>query len=86
MSDPSVSDQDRMLSELYHELRAAAARMLRREASFLTLQPTELVHEAAMRIVKLDRMSWHDRQHFFATGARILRRSIPPPLPIPINR
>lgn len=69
-------DRDRMLAELYDELRAAAARMLRRDAPFLTLQPTDLVNEAAMRIVQLDRMSWHDRQHFFATGARILRQAM----------
>ena len=69
-------DRDRMLGELYNELRAAAARMLRRDAPFLTLQPTDLVNEAATRIVRLDRMSWHDRQHFFATGARILRQAM----------
>lgn len=69
-------DRDAMLVELYDELRAAAARLLRREAPFLTLQPTDLVHEAAMRIVKLERMSWHDRQHFFATGARVLRQAM----------
>lgn len=77
---PPVSDdrseRDRMLAELYDNLRAAAARMLRREAPFLTLQPTDLVHEAAMRIANLDRMSWRDRQHFFATGARILRQAM----------
>jgi hypothetical protein len=48
-----------------------AAKMLRCEAAFLTLQPTELVHEAAVRISKLDRMTWQDQQHFFATSARI---------------
>ncbi len=69
-------ERDRMLAELYDELRAAAARLLRREAPFLTLQPTELVHEAAMRIARLDRMGFHDRQHFFATGARILRQAM----------
>jgi RNA polymerase sigma factor (TIGR02999 family) len=69
-------ERDRMLADLYDELRAAAARLLRREAPFLTLQPTELVHEAAMRIQKLERMSFHDRQHFFATGARILRQAM----------
>lgn len=69
-------ERDRMLAELYDELRAAAARMLRRDAPFLTLQPTELVHEAAMRIAKLERMSWQDRRHFFATGARILRQAM----------
>jgi RNA polymerase sigma factor (TIGR02999 family) len=69
-------ERDRMLADLYDELRAAAARLLRREAPFLTLQPTELVHEAAMRIARLDRMSFQDRQHFFATGARILRQAM----------
>jgi RNA polymerase sigma factor (TIGR02999 family) len=75
LDDPKL-ERDRMLGELYDALRAAAARMLRRDAPFLTIQPTELVNEAAMRIVKLDRMSWHDRQHFFATGARILRQAM----------
>lgn len=65
-----------MLGELYDELRASAARLLRREAPYLTLQPTELVNEAALRVMKMDRMSWHDRQHFFATGARILRQAM----------
>jgi RNA polymerase sigma factor (TIGR02999 family) len=69
-------ERDRMLADLYDELRGAAARLLRREAPFLTLQPTELVHEAAMRIARLERMSFHDRQHFFATGARILRQAM----------
>ena len=72
--DPA--ERDRMLAELYGELRAAAARLLNREAPYLTLQPTELVNEAAIRVMKLDRMSWQDRQHFFATGARILRQAM----------
>jgi RNA polymerase sigma factor (TIGR02999 family) len=74
--DDSGLERDRMLAELYDELRGAAARLLRREAPFLTLQPTELVHEAAMRIARLERMSFQDRQHFFATGARILRQAM----------
>ena len=69
-------DRDEMLAALYAQLRAAAAKMLRREAAFLTLQPTELVHEAAVRISKLDRMTWQDQQHFFATSARILRQAM----------
>lgn len=69
-------DRDEMLAQMYHELRAAAARLLQREAPYLTIQPTELVNEAAMRVMKLDRMSWNDRQHFFATSARILRQAM----------
>lgn len=68
--------RDRMIAELYDELRQAAARMLRREASDLTMQPTELVNEAALRLMKLERMTWVDRQHFFATGARVLRQAM----------
>lgn len=71
-----VPDRDAMLSELYDELRAVAARMLRRDAPALTLQATELVNEAALRIVRLDRMEWNDRQHFFATSARIMRQAM----------
>jgi RNA polymerase sigma factor (TIGR02999 family) len=71
-----MNERDQMLAELYGELRAVAAAMLRREAALQTLQPTELVHEAAMRIARLDRMTWQDRQHFFATSARILRQAM----------
>ena len=69
-------DREAMLVELYDDLRAAASRLLRREAPSLTLDPTDLVNEAVLRMMKLDRMSWNDRQHFFATGARILRQAM----------
>ena len=71
-----ADERDRMLADLYGELRLAAARLLRREAPFLTLEPTDLVNEAALRVMQLERMNWHDRQHFFATGARILRQAM----------
>ena len=69
-------ERDAMLAALYGDLRRAAARLLRREAPYLTMQPTELVNEAALRVLKLDQMEWTDRQHFFATGARILRQAM----------
>lgn len=72
----SAGERDEMLSELYGELRAAASRMLRYDAPQLTIQPTELANEAALRIVQLERMAWNDRQHFFATGARIMRQAM----------
>lgn len=69
-------DPDTTLEELYDELRAAAARMLRRDAPTLTLEPTELANEASLKIMRLEAMSWNDRQHFFATGARIMRQAM----------
>lgn len=71
-----LSGQDQMLSELYDELRAVAQRMLRRDAPQLTLQPTELANEAATRILRLRQMSFNDRQHFFAMGARVMRQAM----------
>jgi RNA polymerase sigma factor (TIGR02999 family) len=70
------AERDAMLAAIYDELRNAAARLLRREAPFLTLQPTDLVNDAALRVMKLERMTWQDRQHFFATGARVLRQAM----------
>lgn len=69
-------DRDQLLSDMYTELRAAAARMLHYDAPSLTLQPTELANEAALRIVRLEQMSWNDRQHFFATSARVMRQAM----------
>jgi RNA polymerase sigma factor (TIGR02999 family) len=71
-----LRERDRLLADLYDELRSAAARLLRREAPDLTIQATELANEAALRVMKLDRMSFVDNQHFFATGARILRQAM----------
>jgi RNA polymerase sigma factor (TIGR02999 family) len=71
-----IDERDRLLSDLYGDLRMAAARLLSREGGNITLQPTELVNEAAIRVMKLERMSWNDRQHFFATSARILRQAM----------
>jgi len=55
-----LAERDQLLSEVYDELRAAASRMLHRDAPMLTLQPTELVNEAALRIIRLEQMSWND--------------------------
>jgi RNA polymerase sigma factor (TIGR02999 family) len=65
-----------MLAALYNDLRTAAARLLRREAPYITMQPTELVNEASLKMLKLDTMTWVDRQHFYATAARLLRQAM----------
>lgn len=71
-----ASDRDELLAAVYDELRRVSARMLRREVSYLTLQPTEVVNEAVMRVMNLERMDWRDRQHMFATSSRLLRQAM----------
>lgn len=45
-----------------------------RERPGHTLQATALIHETYLRLVELRRMSWRDREHFFAFAARTMRR------------
>ena len=73
-----TNDQARetLLIELYNDLRGAAARLLRREAPYITMQPTELVNEAALKLMQIETMTWTDRQHFYAIGARLLRQAM----------
>jgi RNA polymerase sigma factor (TIGR02999 family) len=39
-----------------------------------TLQTTALVHEVYVRLVDGARVDWHDRVHFYAVCARLMRR------------
>ena len=63
----------RLIPIVYGELRRVASARLRKEASDHTLQTTALVHEAYLRLVGLDRMTLHNRTHFFAMAARLMR-------------
>src|SRR5687768_16077871 len=51
---------------VYGELRRRAAGLLRRERTGHTFQPTDLIHEAFLRLVDQRRVQWQNRAHFFA--------------------
>jgi RNA polymerase sigma factor (TIGR02999 family) len=59
---------------VYEELRRLARRCMRRERVGHTLQTTALVNEAYFRLVNSSRVEWHDRAHFFAISAQLMRR------------
>ena len=59
---------------VYAELRKIADAYLRRERSDHTLQPTALVHEAWLRLVKQDGGQFDHRKQFFALAAQVMRR------------
>ncbi len=65
---------EKLMPMVYDELRRLAGDYLKRERSNHTLQSTALVHEAYLRLVDQDRISWRGRTHFFAVGARMMRR------------
>ena len=65
---------DRVLPAVYDHLHRLAERELRRERVDHTLTPTALVHEAYLKLVQLDRISWEGRAHFFGACAQVMRR------------
>ncbi len=70
--DPEAAEK--LLSHVYRELRALAARKMAREASGQTLQPTALVHEAWLRLVGGDGARFPSRAYFFAAAGEAMRR------------
>ena len=65
---------EELLPLVYEELRRLAAARMARESAGQTLQPTALVHEAWMRLVKDEDRDWRDRSYFFAAAAEAMRR------------
>lgn len=63
-----------LLAQVYEELRQLAASRLRQEAPGHTLQPTALVHEAWLRLVRSGDARFANRAHFFAAAAEAMRR------------
>ncbi len=89
MNDPDVMDVTTTLAEIsagdtaaaekliplvYEHLRALAGNLLRSERAGHTLQPTALVNEAYLKLVDQSRVDWKGKTHFFAIGARMMRR------------
>lgn len=71
--DPRAADQ--LLPLVYEELRKLAAAKMAQEKPGQTLQATELVHEAWMRLAGADEQkAWNGRGHFFGAAAEAMRR------------
>jgi RNA polymerase sigma factor (TIGR02999 family) len=71
--DPRGAEQ--LLPLIYDELRKLAAQKLAQEQPGQTLQATDLVHEAYLRLVGVRREEgWDNRGHFFAAAAEAMRR------------
>ena len=62
-----------LLPQVYAVLRRIAGAKLRREQDGHTLTPTDLVHEAYLKLVPLPDVEWQSRAHFFAIASRAMR-------------
>src|SRR5204862_2929143 len=64
---------DNLLPIVYDELRRLAASFLRREHA-VSMQTTELVHEAYFKLMDQRTVDWENRGQFFAIAAQAMRR------------
>ena len=66
---------DELLPLVYRELKELASAKMHRERPDHTLQATDLVHEAYVRLVDVQvARSWDNRGHFFSAAAESMRR------------
>ena len=73
-SDGDQQAQEKLFQVVYNELHRQAARYLRNEQPGITLQTTDLIHEAYLRLISQQHVEWESRLHFFAIAAKIMRR------------
>ena len=74
VSEGEVRAAEELLPLVYDELRRLAAARMKNEAIEHTLQPTALVHEAYLRLLRSEPQSWDNRRHFFSAAAEAMRR------------
>ena len=65
---------EELMPLVYEHLKRIAHRQLQRERSDHTLNTTALVHEAYMKLVDQNRVSWKNRAHFYAISSQAMRR------------
>ena len=74
VSDGDENAPEKLLPLVYDELRKLAQGYMQNEREDHTLQATALVHEAYIRLVDWENVSWENRAHFFAVAAQVMRK------------
>ncbi|WKE64564.1 ECF-type sigma factor [Gallaecimonas kandeliae] len=72
MNQPLTSADLTISPALYRELKACANRILVQYGHNLTLQTTEVVHEACVRLIESDG-HYHNKEHLYRTAAKAMR-------------
>ncbi len=64
---------DKLFPLVHAELRRIARRQMSQERPGHTLQATALVNEAYLKLAGQEGFEWHNRAHFFAVCAQVMR-------------
>jgi RNA polymerase sigma factor (TIGR02999 family) len=73
-ADGDAAALEGLMPIVYTELHQIAGSYLRRERTGHTLQPTALVNEAWLRLVRTDGLHFDHRKQFYALAAQAMRR------------
>jgi len=73
-SDGSQEALDKLSPFVYEELHRLARHYMRGERRDHTLQTTELINEAYLRLIDWKNVRWQNRAHFFGVAAQMMRR------------
>jgi len=65
---------EQLMALVYDELRSLSTSRLRAHGGPVTLQATELINEAYLRLSAQSDTDWQNRGHFFAIAATVMRR------------
>ncbi|MBL0172802.1 MAG: sigma-70 family RNA polymerase sigma factor [Gemmatimonadaceae bacterium] len=72
----SALSLEQLLEDVYPQLRALAGHLMRNEREEHTLQPTALVHEAVLRLLEQESVSYNNSRHLIAIAASAMRRAL----------
>ncbi len=73
--DEATAAGERLLAQCYDDMRRVARRILAGDGMAAALQPTDLAHEAAIRLILSDAgILAENRGHMLALAARTMRR------------
>lgn len=65
---------DQLVPVVYDHLKRLAHNRLQQERPGHTLNTTGLVHEAYLKLIQVNEVTYEDRSHFFAMASRVMRR------------
>jgi len=77
LNDVNSGDQaaiNQLLPVVYCELKIIASKYLSAEHGSRTIQTTDLVHEAYLKLIGSQKISWQNRAHFFGIAANSMRQ------------
>lgn len=74
ISDGDREAFDRLVPQIYDQLKAIAHNHLKNERIDHTIGTTALVHEVYLRMMGEENASWENRAQFFAVASTVMRR------------